>query len=83
MDDGVGIAPQNLQRVFEKGFSTKSPETNHGIGLHWCANAINALGGRIWAASDGPGRGAAMHLIVPLASREPTSPPGLTEAFHG
>ena len=44
-DDGVGIAPQNLERVFEKGFSTKSPETNHGIGLHWCANAINALGG--------------------------------------
>jgi two-component system, NtrC family, sensor kinase len=67
-DDGVGIAPQNLQRVFEKGFSTKSPETNHGIGLHWCANAINALGGRIWAASDGPGLGASMHLIVPLAA---------------
>ncbi len=68
VDDGVGIAPQNLQRVFEKGFSTKSPETNHGIGLHWCANAINALGGRIWAASEGPGHGAAMHLIVPLAA---------------
>jgi two-component system, NtrC family, sensor kinase len=67
-DDGVGIAPQNLQRVFEKGFSTKSPETNHGIGLHWCANAINALGGRIWAASEGPGHGTSMHLIVPLAA---------------
>jgi two-component system, NtrC family, sensor kinase len=67
-DDGIGIAPQNLQRVFEKGFSTKSPETNHGIGLHWCANAINALGGRIWAASEGPGRGASMHLMVPLAA---------------
>ncbi len=69
-DDGVGIAAHNLQRVFEKGFSTKSPETNHGIGLHWCANAIGALGGRIWAASDGPGRGASMHLMVPLATRE-------------
>jgi two-component system, NtrC family, sensor kinase len=69
-DDGVGIPAQNLQRVFEKGFSTKSPETNHGIGLHWCANAIGALGGRIWAASDGPGRGASMHLLVPLAARE-------------
>ena len=69
-DDGVGIAPQNLERVFEKGFSTKSPETNHGIGLHWCANAIGALGGRIWAASEGPGRGASMHLIVPLAADE-------------
>lgn len=70
-DDGVGIPAQNLQRVFERGFSTKSPETNHGIGLHWCANAINALGGRIWAASEGPGRGASMHLLVPLVGREP------------
>ena len=75
-DDGVGIAPQNLERVFEKGFSTKSPETNHGIGLHWCANAISALGGRIWAASDGPGRGASMHLLVPIVTREPVSATG-------
>jgi signal transduction histidine kinase len=72
-DDGVGIPAQNLERVFEKGFSTKSPETNHGIGLHWCANAINALGGRIWAASEGPGRGASMHLLVPLVARETMS----------
>jgi two-component system NtrC family sensor kinase len=70
VDDGVGIPAENLERVFEKGFTTKSPETNHGIGLHWCANAIGALGGRIWAASEGPGRGAALHLLVPLAARE-------------
>ncbi len=68
-DDGVGIAPDNLQRVFEKGFSTKSRETNYGIGLHWCANAIAALGGRIWAASEGPGLGASMHLMLPLPVR--------------
>ncbi len=72
-DDGIGIAAENLERVFEKGFSTKSRETNHGIGLHWCANAINALGGRIWAASDGAGCGASMHLSVPLAAREAQS----------
>ena len=69
-DDGVGIAADNLQRVFDKGFSTKSRETNYGIGLHWCANAISALGGRIWAASEGPGLGASMHLMLPLPVRE-------------
>jgi sensor histidine kinase regulating citrate/malate metabolism len=69
-DNGVGIAQADLQRVFDKGFSTKSRETNYGIGLHWCANAIAALGGRIWAASDGPGRGASMHLLLPLVVRE-------------
>ena len=72
-DDGVGIAADNLQRVFDKGFSTKSRETNYGIGLHWCANAIGALGGRIWAASDGPGLGASMHLMLPLPVRESLS----------
>ncbi len=59
-----------LGRVFEKGYSTKSKETNYGIGLHWCANVISALGGRIWATSAGPGRGTSMHLMVPLASNE-------------
>jgi sensor domain CHASE-containing protein len=69
-DDGVGIAAANLERVFEKGFSTKSKVSNYGIGLHWCANAISALGGRIWAASDGPGLGASMHLMLPLVARD-------------
>ena len=69
-DNGVGISEDNLQRVFEKGFSTKSRETNYGIGLHWCANAVAALGGRIWAASEGPGLGASLHLILPLAVQE-------------
>ena len=48
-DDGVGIRDEDLTRIFENGFSTKSPDTNHGIGLHWCANAVNALGGQIRA----------------------------------
>jgi two-component system NtrC family sensor kinase len=68
-DDGVGISADNLRRVFDKGFSTKSRETNYGIGLHWCANAIGALGGRIWAASEGLGMGASMHLTLPLPVR--------------
>ena len=69
-DDGAGIVPENLERVFERGFSTKRGTGNLGIGLHWCANAIGALGGRIWAASDGPGLGASMHLMLPLSTRE-------------
>ena len=69
-DNGVGISEADLERVFDKGFSTKSRDTNYGIGLHWCANAIAALGGRIWAASEGPGLGASMHLMLPLAVRD-------------
>jgi signal transduction histidine kinase len=65
-DNGAGIAPENLKRVFESGFSTKPRTTNDGIGLHWCANAVRSLGGRIWAVSEGPGCGASMHVIFPL-----------------
>ena len=79
-DDGVGIPPENLTRIFEPGFSTKSRETNQGIGLHWCANAVNALGGRIWAESAGSGRGASFHLEVPLGASAATSPASGTSA---
>ncbi len=64
-DDGVGISPEHLPRIFEKGFSTKSRATNFGIGLHWCANALNALGGSIRAESAGP-TGATLQVLVPL-----------------
>jgi two-component system, NtrC family, sensor kinase len=67
-DNGIGIPAADLARIFENGFSTKSKQTNFGIGLHWCANAINALGGQLWATSPGVGHGATMHLLVPLAA---------------
>jgi sensor domain CHASE-containing protein len=65
-DDGVGIRSDDLPRIFEKGFSTKSRDTNHGIGLHWCANALHALGGSIRAASGADG-GATFSVTVPVA----------------
>ena len=67
-DTGVGISAENLERIFEKGYSTKLDEGNMGIGLHWCATTINALGGRIWATSDGRGRGATLHLVIPVSA---------------
>lgn len=65
-DTGIGIAAANLERIFEKGYSTKLDQGNMGIGLHWCATSINALGGRIWATSDGRDRGATLHLVIPV-----------------
>ncbi len=65
-DNGPGIPASDLPRIFEKGFSTKNPQTNRGIGLHWCANAINALGGNLRAESASPNRGASIHVVVAL-----------------
>jgi signal transduction histidine kinase len=66
-DNGNGIAPEHLKHVFDKGYSTKSRSTNEGIGLHWCANAVRSLGGRIWAVSEGTGLGASLHVSLPIS----------------
>lgn len=65
-DNGTGIAPEAMGRVFEKGFSTKSAKRNSGIGLHWCANAMASIGGSIRVTSKGPGHGATFTLLVPV-----------------
>lgn len=67
-DNGVGIEKENLSRIFERGFSTKN--RGSGLGLHWCANVINAMGGRMHAESQGPGEGFCMHLLLPVLPEE-------------
>ena len=65
-DDGAGIAAPDLERVFQKGYTTKSRDTNSGIGLHWCANVLLALSGCIRVTSPGPGQGATFEVVLPL-----------------
>lgn len=67
-DNGVGFEPETRERVFSYGFTTK--EAGHGFGLHFCANAVSSLGGRIEAISDGPGCGAEFRVELPLAGEE-------------
>jgi sensor domain CHASE-containing protein len=73
-DDGAGIALEHLARIFERGFSTKSRESNSGIGLHWCANALQALGGSLRAEDREPGQGASFLVVVPLAGERSSVP---------
>ena len=69
-DSAGGVAPENLPRLFQKGFSTKSQATNSGLGLHWCANALAALGGAISVHSDGIGRGTRFEIRLPLRAAD-------------
>ena len=64
MDNGTGITPENLTRVFSHGFTTK--KDGHGFGLHSGALAARELGGTLSAHSDGPGKGAVFTLKLPL-----------------
>jgi len=68
IDNGVGIAPENLPRVFKFGFTTK--KTGHGFGLHNSALAAKSMGGTLTAHSEGPGRGATFTVELPVHSVE-------------
>jgi two-component system NtrC family sensor kinase len=63
-DNGEGILPENLPRLFTHGFTTR--KGGHGFGLHSCALAAHAMGGTISGKSDGRGKGAVFTLELPV-----------------
>jgi len=65
-DNGIGIQPGNLTKIFSHGFTTKA--NGHGFGLHSCANAARELEGTLMVASNGLGRGATFTLELPFTS---------------
>ena len=67
-DNGVGISPDNLTRVFGHGFTTR--KDGHGFGLHSGANAAKEMGGSLTVQSAGLGHGATFTLELPVASTE-------------
>jgi ligand-binding sensor domain-containing protein/signal transduction histidine kinase len=64
IDNGIGIPPENLTRIFSHGFTTRSG--GHGFGLHSSALAAKDLGGSLTAFSEGTGRGASFLLEIPI-----------------
>lgn len=68
IDNGIGIAPDNLTRIFSHGFTTK--KRGHGFGLHSSANAAREMGGALSVHSDGPGCGARFSIELPVVPME-------------
>lgn len=73
-DQGVGIAAEDLTRIFQQRRSTSGHAQGQGLGLHACANRITEMGGRLWAESDGLGRGARFVVELPASAVAATSP---------
>jgi signal transduction histidine kinase len=65
-DNGVGISPENLARIFTHGFTTK--KDGHGFGLHSAVAAAKEMGGSLTVHSDGPGTGATFTLELPVTA---------------
>jgi signal transduction histidine kinase len=70
-DTGIGIAPQNLQRIFERFYRGEDPlvlaTAGTGLGLSIVKSVIEMHDGRLWAESEGVGRGSTFTFLVPLA----------------
>jgi signal transduction histidine kinase len=68
-DNGVGIPQDKLTRIFDQFYQVEDHLTRHfgGLGLGLAiARALTELhGGRIWAESDGPGKGATFNVVLP------------------
>jgi signal transduction histidine kinase len=65
-DQGMGLAQENLDRVFEAFYTTK--RGGIGVGLSICRSIVEAHGGRIWASADGV-RGATFQFSLPCVEK--------------
>lgn len=70
-DKGIGIAPENITRIFDRFFQSEDHLTREhgglGLGLAIAKRIVAAHGGQIWAESPGPGQGSRFFFSLPIA----------------
>ena len=76
-DTGQGIAPEDMDRIFEPYFTTKEPGQGTGLGLAVAQGIVLARGGDIRAYSE-PGKGSVFYVYLPLSRREKSSDTGVS-----
>lgn len=77
IDDGVGVAPADLERIWDPFFTTQRNQGGTGLGLHLCHQMTSAvLGGALDMPLVPDGKGTHMRLTIPLSApnADPTEP---------
>jgi signal transduction histidine kinase len=69
IDTGIGIRPENLDKIFDPGFTTKGVGVGSGLGLPICYKIVKEHGGRIDVESEF-GRGTTFKVTLPIAEPE-------------
>jgi signal transduction histidine kinase len=67
-DNGCGMSPEVLKHLFEPFFTRRRDGQGTGLGLSITYRIVSEHGGTIEPASDGPGRGSRMRVLLPLAT---------------
>jgi len=76
IDHGTGIPAEHLGRIFDRFYrvgGTTDAVAGQGLGLSICKEIVTAHGGKIWAESEGAGRGSTFAFTLPLAVPAPTT----------
>lgn len=68
-DNGTGIPKDKLDKIFVRFYQVDTSNTREhkgtGLGLSICKGIVEGHGGKIWAESDGMGKGTAIHILLP------------------
>jgi signal transduction histidine kinase len=86
-DTGIGLAPDQLDRVFDRFRQVDASATRRyegtGIGLTLTRELVQLHGGRVWAESEGLGRGASLHVELPVGEADTEASESVIETSTG
>ncbi len=71
-DNGIGLKKEQIDHIFDEFYKTDESRSDYhstGLGLPICKKIVEKHGGKIWAESDGPGKGSTFNFTIKKTSK--------------